>query len=940
MPKLLSGSVLKKGTTGTYINLPEAMFQIPPSPTIDTGYTLIVDSTLTSHWESSLGNIQFSSGTLYSYTPDQSIRLVGTGTGTVIVLGSNQSTSTNTGALVVGGGVGISGCLNVGGKAGIGDSLNVVGTSTFISSSQSTSTNTGAVTVTGGVGIGGNLNLGGTLSLHSTANSFSTTTGALVVAGGAGFGLCVNIGGAVFIGTNSYINNSLIITAVTTSTLAINNTTTSIDTASGALKVAGGVGIGGCLNVGGAAFLGTDSFVFGNIIVTAPFGRVFTVTNTTQSISTDTGAIVVRGGVGIGKNINVGGSGKILSTASSTSTNTGALVVGGGLGLGENLYIGGLAQIFSTASSTSTNTGALVVGGGVGVGGSIWAAQDIHVNCITIGRGTGTQNIIIAGTSTVGGGIPGPTNSNIKIGLGASFDVGANNTNTIAIGNNALGVATCIGNTVAIGNCSLTALSPNTQGNVAIGYRAGKSLLCGTGNVLLGNNAAPTLQNGNYNFIFGPCATQSFTHGDSNISINGDTLQDGQSNQISLGAVFYYNGQGETFINSNVQMGQVGTPANPCGACCAAALLVVGGAVVSGNLFVGNVLCGLSANLTVQCNTAIGKGLTVGNNISVAGCGNNAFAGSITVCGGLCVKGLSNFGNSLIPTTTGLTLGNACHAFGALYLSGQTLYLGTVSIGSPDANNITITSPAGFVTATMGSLILNSGIHALGGCTGALQIVGGGGACISGDLYVCGHIYGAADKATHVAGGTAGSLLLQAAACNTTFLAPGNLNTVLISNGCEPFWGSLQTVVSGYSVSAANSATFSITATNALNSYVYPRCGDATLYVPLVNVINGISPEIGDPNLTYVVTTGTSSGAVIWNSGTSMLNVPGSIYSNEGNSQENNLLYTPRVLVGDYTVLDGVTPRVGDFWADQGSSALYQYINDAGNAYWLQITVL
>lgn len=935
MPKLLSGSVLKKGTTGTYINLPEAMFQIPPSPTVDTGYTLIVDSTLTSHWESSLGNIQFNSGTLYSYTPSQNIKLVGTGTGTIIVVGSNQSTSTNTGALVVAGGVGISGCLNVGGVS------TIVGTSTFLSSVQSISTATGALRVVGGVGIGGNLYVGGALALLSTANSTSTTTGAVVVAGGVGIGKCVNIGGAVFIGTNSYVGNSLIITAITTSTLKINNPTASVSTDTGALVVSrGGAGVGGCLNVGGAAYIGTDSYIFSNIIVTSPFSKQFKVTDTRQSISTTTGAVVVAGGVGIGKSLNVGNTATILGSAASTSTTTGALIVSGGVGVGGCLNLGGAAKISSTASSTSTNTGALVVAGGVGVCGAIWTSQDIHVNDITIGRGTGVQDIIISGISTASTYISGIVSNNIKIGYSGSIDAGANNTNTVAIGNNALGIAACIGNTVAIGNCALASLRPGTSGNVAIGHDSGKGLLCGTGNVLLGNNAAPTLQNGNYNFIFGPCATQSFTHGDGNISINGDTLQDGVSYQISLGAAFYYNGRGTMYLNADVQAGIAGTPTQACGPNCTGGLSVAGGAVVSGNLFVGNTTCGLEGNLTVQCNTAIGKGLTVSNNICVAGCGLNCFAGSVSVGGNLCVSGVSNFKNSLIPSVPGITLGNACHAFGALYLSGQTLYLGRVAVKSPDANNINLTSPTGYVTATMGSLILNSQIHALGGCTGALQITGGGGACISGDLYVCGYIYGTAAKAQTIYGGSTGSFIYQAAPCTTYFLPIGNTNTVLISNGQEPIWGELNTIVSGYSVSSANSATFSITATNALNSYVYPRRGNATLYVPLVNVINGISPQIGDSNLTYVITTGTSSGAVIWNSGTSMLNVPGSIYSNDGNALENNLLYTPRVLVGDYTVLTGVTPRVGDFWADVDSSALYQYINDNGNSYWLQITVL
>ena len=105
MPGLLSKSALRSGGSGQYIKLQTAQPQLPPTPTTSTGYTVITDNTLVTTYASSLGNLEMSSGTIYSSTPDKTIRLIGTGTGTVLVLGGALSTSTNTGALQVVGGI-------------------------------------------------------------------------------------------------------------------------------------------------------------------------------------------------------------------------------------------------------------------------------------------------------------------------------------------------------------------------------------------------------------------------------------------------------------------------------------------------------------------------------------------------------------------------------------------------------------------------------------------------------------------------------------------------------------------------------------------------------------------------------------------------------------------------------------------------------------------
>lgn len=75
---------------------------------------------------------------------------------------------------------------------------------------------------------------------------------------------------------------------------------------------------------------------------------------TTASTSTTSGALQVVGGVGIGGQLNVGGStSKFTSNTASTNSSTGALVVVGGVGVGGNLNVGGNTVITGTLTVAS-----------------------------------------------------------------------------------------------------------------------------------------------------------------------------------------------------------------------------------------------------------------------------------------------------------------------------------------------------------------------------------------------------------------------------------------------------------------------------------------------------------------------------------------------------------------------------------------------------------
>ena len=142
--------------------------------------------------------------------------------------------------------------VTVEGATTLKDTLDVDGKTTFNENSAALSPLSASVQLDGGLGIVKNLIMGGIAEVRSNQSSTSPVTGALQVTGGVG------------IGENLWIENQL--------------------------------------NVKGNSVLGdttTDTTtVSGTLIVESP----------TESTSKDTGAVLVEGGVGVEKNVSVGGS--------------------------------------------------------------------------------------------------------------------------------------------------------------------------------------------------------------------------------------------------------------------------------------------------------------------------------------------------------------------------------------------------------------------------------------------------------------------------------------------------------------------------------------------------------------------------------------------------------------------------------------------------------
>jgi hypothetical protein len=361
-------------------------------------------------------------------------------TGAIVLTSSTVSVSTTTGALQVRGGVGVGGTINAenmfsGGSLVLttsnvnsyvtaGVSSIVAGTDTAISSSTGAVTIWNTSTLQSVTGRGSTTNVA--ISITNAASSTSTTTGALTVTGGVGIGDALYAGSIYDAGNrvvtnvapsgSTYIGISNLISTGTATSFTINNLGVTSLTGTTYLSVSTSTGNVTLTNLGVQTLTaGTDTAVSsstGTVTVWntstlqtvtgrgASTNNAVSITNATSATSTLTGALIVTGGVGIGRDLYVGGiiygtvSGNITTATnlaggtsgqvpyqSSTGTTSffGPGTAGNVLvsnGAGAPTYNNTLT-LAGTTTSISTTTGALQVVGGVGVGGSVYVGNRV-----------------------------------------------------------------------------------------------------------------------------------------------------------------------------------------------------------------------------------------------------------------------------------------------------------------------------------------------------------------------------------------------------------------------------------------------------------------------------------------------------------------------------------------------------------------------------------
>jgi hypothetical protein len=302
-----------------------------------------------------------------------------------------DSINVSNGAVVISGGIGIRKGGNIGGKLRVYDNT------------PSTSLNTAAVIVQGGLSIQGNQNA------VNVGNG-----GGLTVAGGASVGGDLYVGGSINgSGSSSSTYAYLTLTAtdesvnfstgslVTFGGITIQGTTNASSlTDGGTILTEGGASIGADVYIGGNTNLYGYTYYYAsdNIITffdenvnkrfsidrdyfTSSFslsrynefgifvektfdidnsiGSIF-FANTTPSFSQTQASFILSGGISINE-----------TSIATSLTNGGGLTLAGGASIKQNIIVGGDIVCFSTTDSIDTSTGALVVSGGVGILGDL-----------------------------------------------------------------------------------------------------------------------------------------------------------------------------------------------------------------------------------------------------------------------------------------------------------------------------------------------------------------------------------------------------------------------------------------------------------------------------------------------------------------------------------------------------------------------------------------
>lgn len=374
---------------------------------------------------------------------------------TGVIESTAQSTSPDTGALIVKGGTGIKKNLNVGENLSVANNTNlsgnlqVTGISKFADkadfdksvriddATESNTLNQGSFVTAGGASVAKNLNVGGNANVSGNINTLQSLAvgqnvkvngadnatnkdhGAVIIeSGGLGVEKDIVAGGNIRANANIISDNNL--TVANTANLntlnvagsstiqgvtKIANNTFSATPTEGALVVQGGVGIGENLNVAQNAKI-NGVLTANNLAV----NNSLQINGTADAVDQNSGALIVTdGGLGVEKNIYSGKNitavqditanknlNSLLNTNVGQNLTVAANTTTNSLSVNTTSTLGGVTTVTNGTSSTSPTTGALVVGGGLGVNQNVNVGQNLN----TGGNLNVAQNANVNGTLT------------------------------------------------------------------------------------------------------------------------------------------------------------------------------------------------------------------------------------------------------------------------------------------------------------------------------------------------------------------------------------------------------------------------------------------------------------------------------------------------------------------------------------------------------------
>jgi hypothetical protein len=715
-------------------------------------------------------------------------------------------------------------------------------TLTLVGTTSSVSPTTGALVVGGGVGIGENLYVSGTIygNLVGTAtNIFSGTAGSIPIQSSTGTTSFIAPGTAGQIllssgNTATFVNTSAVQvgfasnltggtggaipyqTAVNSTTFLSIGTNTYVLTSNGAgptWSEPNGLTIGYALTAtnlsgvfagsvpyqSGSGVTAYTSGTTGQVLVSrgtgAPvFQSTLTLAGTTIATSTSTGALQVAGGVGIGGSIFVGGTGTILSTVASTTTlAANALYVAGGVGISSSLLVTGPAffrndvtfsgtttYVFSTETVYTDSILELHYSNPSGV----WTVNDEKDIGLRLHYFNGSDNNAFLGRSNQTGylewyGSAVESNTSTITGTYGTFKTGGllltsgeeNQANTTtgalqvaggaSIGGNLYVKGTLVAEVITGVITTATGFANGSAGEIPIQVRPGQTSFISSG------TAGQLLQAGNSTATF--VSTATLLVGNS-VNLAGGTA----------GTIAYQTAAGSTGFVTTASNGQVlvsggtGTPVyqntltlagtTSATSTITGALQVAGGAGIGGDLYVGGNIFGI---ITTASNLAVG---TTGSIPIQSGTGTTAFIP------------LGTSGSLLVAATNTAT-----------WISTSTIVIGFSS---------TATNLLGGTTGVVPYQIRAGITGFIGtGTTGSLLQMGATTATFVNTLSI---MVGFAGTASNIAGGATGSIVYQSNTGTSTFLSIGTSTYVLTSNGTIPTWTAPDGLTIGYSLTATN----------------------------------------------------------------------------------------------------------------------------------------
>ena len=686
-------------------------------------------------------------------------------------------------------------------------------TLTLSGTTIATSSQTGALIVAGGVGIGGKLFAAGNidtqqLAVNSNASSTTTNTAnALYVAGGAWIGGSTIIrGSAIFDGTVVFNSStfSTISQEVTTSSnfLQLHTPTTATWTFNDGKDI--GIVFSYYSAGDNNAFLGrsattgylewfeagTDgTSLFTGTYGTFKTGNIQLASGTSNLGNTNTGALVVTGGVGISGNLFVGGS---ITGTINRATNLAAGAAGSlpyqsapattaYLGIGGNgtvLTSNGTVPQWTSLASVTANTATFAVNVIGGTAGQI-PYQLTTSSTAFFGPGTAGQLLVSAGANT-----PAYTNtSSIRVGWSTNISGGSAGGLPYQDGS---GSTTFLG--LGTGGFVLTAGASAPQWSPLAGLTAGSSTTATniangtTGQVVFQTAAGATGFAGPG--TAGQLLVSAGTTSTGPVFTNTATIAVGFATNIigGAGGSVAYQSAGNTTGFVSGTSGQVlqfnGTSAPT--------------AVNTSSLQVGqavNVVGGAKGSVLYQSDTSTTAMLAIGSQGQVLTVNNTSDAPVWTSVGSLSA-GIATTATNLAAGTAGQipyqvspgSTGFVSGTNGQIFVSGGA---GTPSFINTSSITVGNANTAIHVVGTQtGALLYQTGTNQTGrlalGTQGDMLIAGA-----TGPQWVSTATLAIAQagSANNLNGGAAGQVVYQSGVNATNFTSAGTAGQVLISGG-------------------------------------------------------------------------------------------------------------------------------------------------------------